>query len=64
MSRGEREIGTKFYKQDGALLVECGQDGVPKTEGEKWSRKMPGDEKTLAFITAYMKAREEANAGK
>lgn len=62
MSRGGREVGTKFYKLDGAQLSECGQDGVSKAGGEEWSRKMPGDAKTLEFISAYIQTMKEANA--
>lgn len=64
MSRGGREVGTHFYKLDGERLSECNQDGSSKAGGEHWSRKMPGDAKTLEFISAYMKALKEANGGK
>lgn len=64
MSRGGRELGEKFYKIEGARLSECGQDGVPKIGGEEWARKLPGDAKTIEFITAYIKTMREANEGK
>jgi hypothetical protein len=61
MFRGGREVGTKFYKLDGARLSECGQDGLPKAEGEEWSQKMPGDPATLTFIDSYIKTPRGGN---
>jgi hypothetical protein len=59
MFRNGTGVGLKSYKVTGEQLVECGQDGTPKSGGEQWSRQRPADTKTLDFISAYIKTREK-----